>query len=145
MQAAGHDQFGAGFTDDVPDTPIADSIPVAQEAMAGIAGAEHAVSSLFDPADGDSADDFDFNHDGVVDHHDARAALHSVHTFHVESPPEPDAHDAHDPSGLHESSGLHEAHDIHGPHDPQLDHTDPSAHHHPSPADHHIDLDFFHH
>lgn len=134
---AGHDEFGSGFTDDLPDTPISDSIPAAQEAMAGIAGAEHALTSVFDfdPAEGDSSDDYDFNHDGVVDHHDARAALHSVHTFHVDEP-EPQ-HD--------ESSGLHDAHDIHGPHDPQLDHTDPGSHHHPTPADHHIDLDFFHH
>jgi len=51
----------------------------------------------FDPVEMDSHDDYDFNGDGHVDHHDARAALHGLHDFHVHEP-DP-AHDlAHDPA-----------------------------------------------
>jgi hypothetical protein len=148
--AANQDDFGTGWTDDQLDTPISDSIPATQEAMAGIVGAEHAVASVFDfdPAEGDSSDDYDFNHDGVVDHHDARAALHSVHTFHVEAPPEPDLHD-HEPGGLHEAAaGIHDSvvhgpDGLHGVHDAHVDHADPATHHPADQGDHH--LDFFHH
>jgi hypothetical protein len=144
--AANQDDFGTGWTDEQFDTPISDSIPAAQETMAGIAGAEHAVASVFDfdPAEGDSSDDYDFNHDGVVDHHDARAALHSVHTFHAEAPPEPDAHE---PGGLHAAAaGIHASvvHGSDGIHDAHEAHVDPATHHHPADQpDHH--LDFFHH
>jgi hypothetical protein len=40
----------------------------------------------FDIDDIDSNDDYDLNHDGVVNRGDAHAAFHALHDFHVEAP-----------------------------------------------------------
>jgi hypothetical protein len=55
----------------------------------------------FDPAEMDSSDDYDLNGDGVVDHHDAHSALHSLHDFHAPEHVEPDPH-AHAPDPAHD-------------------------------------------